>query len=79
MEICKELHIPVEEKQVTPQELKGSDAAFFCGTAAEIIGWESLDDIPFKKFWNDSIGKKIQQAYKDRVIEKEYNSTLQEA
>ena len=79
LEICKELHIPVEEKQVTPQELKGSDAAFFCGTAAEIIGWESLDDIPFKKDWNDSIGKKIQQAYKDRVIEKEYNSTLQEA
>ena len=58
LEICKELHIPVEEKQITPQELKGSDAAFFCGTAAEIIGWESLDDIPFKKHWNDSIGKK---------------------
>jgi len=79
LEICKELHIPVEEKQVTLQELKGSDAAFFCGTAAEIIGWESLDDIPFKKHWNDSIGKKIQQAYKDRVIEKEYKPTLQEA
>ena len=69
LEICKELHIPVEEKQVTPEELKGSDGAFFCGTAAEIIGWESLDDIPFKKHWNDSVGKIIQEAYKDMVVE----------
>ena len=46
-EICEELEIPVEEKVVTLAELKNADAAFFCGTAAEVIGWESLDDVKF--------------------------------
>lgn len=69
-EICAELHLPVQEKLITLDELKNADAAFFCGTAAEIIGWESIDDIPFKKDWNNTLGKLIQQAYKDRVIEK---------
>ena len=74
-EICRELDIPVEEKQIATGELKEADAAFFCGTAAEIIGWESIDDIPFKKKWNDSLGKIIQDAYKDKVIEKKASPT----
>jgi branched-chain amino acid aminotransferase len=70
LEICKELDIPVEEKLISREELKGADAAFFCGTAAEIIGWESFDDVPFKKKWNDSLGKIIQEAYKHKVTER---------
>jgi branched-chain amino acid aminotransferase len=57
-------------------ELKKADAAFFCGTAAEVIGWESLDDHKFKKDWNESFGKIIQEAYKARVIEKEFKIEL---
>jgi branched-chain amino acid aminotransferase len=68
LEICAELNLPVEEKSITLEELKGADAVFFCGTAAEIIGWESLDNIPFKKNWKDSVGSKIQQAYKNKVV-----------
>ena len=68
LEICAELNLPVEEKSITLEELKGADAVFFCGTAAEIIGWESLDNIPFKKNWKDSLGSKIQQAYKNKVV-----------
>ena len=45
-EICRQLHLPVEEKLFGIEELKQADAAFFCGTAAEVIGWESLDDSP---------------------------------
>lgn len=71
IEICHDLDIPVEERSFTTQELTGADAAFFCGTAAEVIGWESLDGVPFKLQWNDSLGRKIQLAYKDRVTEKE--------
>ncbi|MEP6750082.1 MAG: branched-chain amino acid transaminase [Bacteroidota bacterium] len=71
-EICKELGIDVEEKQITPDELKEADAAFFCGTAAEVIGWESFDDVLFKKEWSKTISKKIQEAYAARVIEKLY-------
>lgn len=68
LEICAELNLPVEEKLITLEELKGADAVFFCGTAAEIIGWESLDNIPFNKNWKDSVGSKIQQAYKNKVV-----------
>jgi branched-chain amino acid aminotransferase len=68
LEICAELNLPVEEKLITLEELKGADAVFFCGTAAEIIGWESLDNSPFKKNWKDSVGSKIQQAYKNKVV-----------
>ena len=54
IEICNELDIPVEEKSFTIDELKKADAAFFCGTAAEVIGWESLDDVKFPKPWNET-------------------------
>jgi branched-chain amino acid aminotransferase len=68
MDICKELNIPVEEKLFTPDEMKQADAAFFCGTAAEVIGWQSLDDASFKKPWSESLGKVVQDAYKNFVV-----------
>jgi branched-chain amino acid aminotransferase len=71
LEICRELSIPVEEGQFTPTQLARADAAFFCGTAAEVIGWESIDGKAFPKPWKDSLSRKIQQAYKDLVIEKQ--------
>ncbi len=74
-EICNELDIPVVEQQITLAELHGADSAFFCGTAAEIIGIVSLDKIPFKKDWANSIGIKIQKEYKELVTEK--NNKLQ--
>lgn len=78
-EICEELNIPVEEKSITTEELKQADSAFFCGTAAEVIGWESLDDVKFPKPWNDSVSKTIQNFYKHKVIEKENKPTLEPA
>lgn len=75
MEICEALDIPVSEKQLTTTEIQGADAAFFCGTAAEVIGMESLDDIPFKKEWSHTLGAKVQSAYKNLVIEKDYLTT----
>lgn len=76
LEICKELDIPVEEKVVTIEELKEADAAFFCGTAAEVIGWESLDDVKLLKPWKESLSKLIQDAYKHKVIAKEFKPSL---
>ncbi len=67
-EICKDLGITVEEKFFTKEEIYGVDAAFFCGTAAEVIGWESLDGIAFKKDWNDTLSKKVQSAYKALIV-----------
>ena len=71
LEIASELGIPVEEGQYTIQQLKTADAAFFCGTAAEVIGCESIDSSKFPVPWKDTVGRKIQQAYMDRVTEKQ--------
>jgi branched-chain amino acid aminotransferase len=76
LEICRELDIPVEEKACTIEELKEADAAFFCGTAAEVIGWASLDDEPFRKPWNGSLSQQIQQAYKEKVIERQHKLAI---
>lgn len=77
LEICDELGIEVEEKLFRAEELKTADAAFFCGTAAEVIGWESLDDVRFKKEWNDTVSRQIQLAYKSLVIEREFEPQRQ--
>ncbi len=66
-EICNELGIPVQEKSITTDELRQADAAFFCGTAAEIIGWESFDDSKFSKPWDETVSKIVQEEYKRRV------------
>jgi len=77
LEICNELGIPVEEKLFPVDELKEADAVFYCGTAAEVIGWESLDDVTFPKPWKETASRVIQDAYKHRVIEKEFRRSLE--
>ena len=72
IEICEQFGIEVVERQIKPEEVQGADSAFFCGTAAEVIGIESLDNVPFKLGWKDSLGATIQKAYKNLVLEKEY-------
>ncbi|HET7119505.1 MAG TPA: branched-chain amino acid transaminase, partial [Hanamia sp.] len=69
-EICEKLNIPVIEKQITLAEVHSADSAFFCGTAAEVIGIASLDNISFKKEWKNSLGNTIQKEYKNIVTEK---------
>ena len=71
LELCNELNIEVEEGQYTIEKVKHADAAFFCGTAAEVIGFENLDDYKFPLNWNESLSRKIQLTYKDKVVEKE--------
>lgn len=81
-EICNQLGISYQEKLFMPQEMQGADAAFFCGTAAEIVALESLDNIPFRIDWEDSLSAKIQQAYRHLVVEENYSylkSNLQNA
>lgn len=76
IELCHELGIEVVEKALKPEEVHGADSAFFCGTAAEVIGIRSLDKVPFTKEWKTSLGARLQKAYKALVLEKE---TLVEA
>jgi branched-chain amino acid aminotransferase len=74
IELCYELAIPVEEKPVTLAELKCADAAFFCGTAAEVIGWSAIDDYKLTLPWEQSASKILQEAYQHRVKEMEYKT-----
>lgn len=76
IELCEALDIPVVEKFFTTEEMKEADAAFFCGTAAEVVGWESLDGASFKKTWNETLSKVIQEAYAATVKEKPFVSSL---
>ena len=59
------------EKSISVAELKKADSAFFCGTAAEVIGIESLDDYKFPLNWKDSKGAIIQRNYMNLVLHKE--------
>src|SRR5258708_8013268 len=55
LEICRELDIPVEEGQFTIDQLKAADAAFFCGTAAEVIGWASILATAISNTWTATL------------------------
>ncbi len=79
IEICNELGMEVIEKDIEATAVHGADGAFFCGTAAEVIGIESLDNVAFSKPWNETFGATIQQAYKHLVIEKSYTPQLETA
>ena len=72
LELAEELNIPVIEKLFTPDEMRGAEAGFFCGTAAEIVALHSLDQVPFSKNWDESLSYVIQQAYKCKVLEKPF-------
>lgn len=73
IELCHELGIPLEEKLFTIDELRTAESVFYCGTAAEVVGWDSLDGQGFSKPWAQSLGKLLQQAYKARVLEKAFD------
>ncbi len=69
IEICQQRGIDVREERATPAALVGIDGAFYCGTAAEIVGIESIDGKAFNKPWAGTIGHEIQRAYRDLVTD----------
>ncbi|MDX1772559.1 branched-chain amino acid transaminase [Oceanihabitans sediminis] len=69
LELAKELGLEVQQGLFKPNELFEADSAFYCGTAAEVIGIASVDETVFPKAWKDSLGKKLQDAYSKRVRE----------
>ncbi len=71
-ELAKELNIEVEERFFKPEEIYTADAAFFCGTAAEVIGIEQFNDYKFPLNWEDTNSHLVQRMYKRRVATNEY-------
>ncbi len=72
IEICNNLDIKVVEKQFTKEEMYDADAAFYCGTAAEIVALESLDNNFFRKNWDETLCAVIQKAYQHKVLEQTF-------
>ena len=68
IEICQEEGIPVEEKFFTLEELKRADACFFTGTAAEVVGLQSLDEYEFPMKWEETHGSELMKLYKAEVL-----------
>lgn len=63
LEIAKKLGMEVHQGKFTKEDLFQADSAFYCGTAAEIVGIFSVDTYQFPKNWINSLGKKIQDTY----------------
>ncbi len=73
-ELCEELEFKLVEKYFTIDDVKGADSAFFTGTAAEVAGIKSLDNVSFKLKWEDSLGSLLQAKYTRRVAFNEYSN-----
>jgi branched-chain amino acid aminotransferase len=76
IELCNKLNITVKETLFKPDEMRGADAAFFCGTAAEVVALESLDDVKFRVPWQDSLSALLQTSYKNLVTGKALNKSF---
>lgn len=74
LELASELNIVAEEKYFTPGDLLSADTAFFCGTAAEIAGIESINNYKFPLKWEDSASYYLQKKYQMRVAFNEYQT-----
>ncbi|MEO6346596.1 MAG: aminotransferase class IV, partial [Aquaticitalea sp.] len=68
LDICQEEDIQVEETHFKLDELKQADSAFFTGTAAEIVGLQSLDEYHFPLEWSQSLGHRLMDLYKQEVL-----------
>lgn len=67
LELAEELNLKVQHGQFPLDDLLQADSAFYCGTAAEVVGIKSLDDYEFPLPWEKSLGKKLQEAYSKAV------------
>lgn len=69
-DLCDELGISCTEDRYTPEDLFEADGAFFCGTGAEVVGIQSVDNKEFRKKWSDTLGSQVRAAYLDLVRER---------
>lgn len=67
LELAEELNLKVQQGQFSLDDLLQADAAFYCGTAAEVVGIKSVNEYQFPLSWEKSLGKKLQEAYSKAV------------
>lgn len=78
MKIARDLNYRVEETNISVNDVKSSDEAFFTGTAAEVTPIIQVDNVKINDGKPGEITKKIQKIYFDLIRGKvdEYSSWL---
>ena len=78
MKIARDLNYNVEETNISVDDVKSSDEAFFTGTAAEVTPIIQVDNVKINDGKPGEITKKIQKIYFDLIRGKvdEYSSWL---
>ena len=78
MKIARDLNYRVEETNISVDDVKSSDEAFFTGTAAEVTPIIQVDNVKINDGKPGEITKKIQKIYFDTIRGKvdEYDSWL---
>ena len=67
VEMCAARDIEVVEKNLTTEDLYEADAAFFTGTAAEVIGINSINKTPYQKDYEKTLTYHIEKDFKSFV------------
>jgi branched-chain amino acid aminotransferase len=76
LDICKQLDIPVVEKNFRAEALLDVDAAFLCGTATEITPIHSVEENKVNLPWERSVSAMVQETYKSIVLDKTYSFVI---
>jgi branched-chain amino acid aminotransferase len=64
IEMAREKEIEVIEKLFTSHELYQADAAFLTGTAVEMVGIKSINKIPYKKEYKNTLTYELEKDFK---------------
>ncbi|MGD9691021.1 MAG: branched-chain-amino-acid transaminase [Phycisphaerales bacterium] len=67
MDLCAELDIPCNVKNIKPQEVKSADEVFLTGSAAEIIAVTQIDDTKIGTGIEGPVTKKLRAAFRKVV------------
>ena len=64
MDLCTELNIHCNVKNMTPEEVKGADEVFLTGSAAEIIAVTQIDDIRVGTGIEGVVTRRLREAFR---------------
>ncbi|WP_332019554.1 branched-chain amino acid transaminase [Kaistella sp.] len=67
LELAEQFGLEVQQGNFTKEDILQADSAFYCGTAAEVVGIASVDDYHFPLEWKKSLGYQLQTAYAQKV------------
>ena len=68
IDLARESGITVTEKFFRPEELRGATGAFMTGTAAEVIGVASVDEVVFEQPFERTLGALLAARYTALVL-----------